>query len=242
MSEDSTTPVSSHILCFFSPLCCPFLLNKSSPPNQIFFHCVACFPVHCTHCPTWGLGSQFSLWECGQAIGVHCGWWECAFRSSLVKISLNPSVRASSWFQVQRLRFELLSNMGGWKLSTHFLTLHDLVDDMSFIHCCQAGDTLYLLSVLFMASCPPLWSPSICNVTDSRMAVSVYNMGVSACSISKALRKGRLAISGNPLFANKENPHFFQWLIRDIRSYLSVFPELERQLLRSLAPLCLMVW
>lgn len=82
--QKTTTPVSSHILCFFSPLCCPFLLNKSSPPIQIFFHCVACFSctLHSLHhmrsglsifimgvwpsywCSLWVMGMCFSLLPC----------------------------------------------------------------------------------------------------------------------------------------------------------------------------------
>ena len=76
----------------------------------------------------------------------------------------------------------------------------------------KAAATFYLLSVLFVASSPALWSASIRKATDSGVAASAHNMGVSACSVRlcRALRKGRFAVSGNPLFVRKENPHFPQ--------------------------------
>lgn len=95
VSEDSTTPVSSHILCFFSPLCCPFLLNKSSPPTQIFFHCVACFS--CTLHSLPHMRSGLSIFIMGVWPSHWCSLWVMGMCFSLLPCqNLNRSVRASS--------------------------------------------------------------------------------------------------------------------------------------------------
>lgn len=74
----------------------------------------------------------------------------------------------------------------------------------------KAAATFFFLSVLFMASDPPWWSASIHNVTDSRVAALARNMRGRAHSVGlcKALREGRFAICGNPLFLSKETPCF----------------------------------